>query len=165
MTDMPNSPARSLGLTTGWTSGWTIALCACILTPLPRQGIAQSGDSATVAGLTTLSKVYAESQAAKGRQTFLLTCASCHRTADFAGEKFWSALVGKTVGDFFGYLRSSMPQDNPGSLSDDDYANVTAYILQLNTMPAGERPLPADTTALAKIRVARADTTRKAPTR
>ena len=144
---------------------WTLVLTACILSLLPGTLLAQGSDSTAGASRTTLSRVYADTQAAKGRQTFLLTCASCHRTADFAGEKFWSALVGKTVGDFFGYLRSSMPQDNPGSLSDDDYANVTAYILQLNTMPAGERPLPADTTALAKIRVARADTTRKAPTR
>jgi hypothetical protein len=59
-----------------------------------------------------------------------------------------------------------MPKDNPGSFGDEDYAGVTAYILQLNAMPPGEKPMPADSAALSNIRIAKADSTRKvAPTR
>jgi cytochrome c553 len=136
----------------------TVAFLGCLLALPATKGFAQGSDS-----LTTLSKVYAAVQAAKGKEAYQTACVSCHKTVEMAGDKFWSGLVGKPLGEFFGYIRSSMPQDNPGSLSDDDYAAVTAYILQLNTMPAGERPLPGDSAALAKIRVVQPDTTRKGP--
>ena len=144
---------------------WTLVLTACILSLLPGTLLAQGSDSTSGASRTTLSKVYADTQAAKGRQVYLLSCVSCHKPAEYSGDKFWGRLVGKTVSDFFVYLRSNMPQDNPGSLGDEDYANVTAYILKLNAMPAGEQPLPSDSVALAKIRVVWADTTRKGPPR
>jgi mono/diheme cytochrome c family protein len=125
--------------------------------------MAQGSAPATADSLTTLSRVYTTSQSAQGRQLYLLACVSCHSPGDHTGGKFWTEMVGKTLGEFFGYLRSNMPKDNAGSISDDDYVNVTAYILQLNTMPAGERLLPADSATLAKIRVVPPDTTRKGP--
>jgi mono/diheme cytochrome c family protein len=114
---------------------------------------------------TTASKVFTAEQAAKGRQVYLLTCVSCHSPADQTGGKFWADLLGKPVSEFFSYLKSSMPQNDPGSLPDDDYASAIAYLLQLNGMPPGDKPLPGDSTALAKIRFAAADTTKKGPTR
>jgi len=136
----------------------TIALAVCLMAVPEADARAQSADT-----LTTLSKIFTDVQASKGKEAFQTTCLSCHKPVELAGDKFWSGLVGRPLGEFFGYIRSSMPQDNPGSLADDDYAAVTAYILQLNTMPAGERPLPGDSAALAKIRVVRPDTTRKGP--
>ena len=141
----------------------TVAILVFLLSIPASRGLAQVADAAKPESLTTLSRVYSAAQATKGREVFQTSCVSCHKSVELAGDKFWSGLIGKTVGDFFGYLRSSMPQDNPGGIGDDDYANVTAYILQLNTMPAGERPLPGDSAALAKIRVVRPDTTRKGP--
>ena len=157
---MPTTPAPSLR-----TEVWTLALAACILSLHPGISLAQGTDSTAKTPLTTLSKVYADAQALKGRQVYLLSCVSCHKPNEYAGETFWGKLVGKTVSDLFVYLRTNMPQDNPGSLGDDDYANVTAYILKLNSMPAGETPLSSDSLALAKIRVVWPDTTRKAPPR
>ena len=136
-----------------------LAVPAALLAAAPLR--AQAADSAA----TTLGKVYTDVQAAKGKDAFGLTCLSCHKPSELSGQKFWAGMVGKTVSDFFTYVRGNMPQDNPGSLSDDDYANVTAYILQLNGMPAGERPLPGDSTALAKIRIVPTDTAKKGPTR
>jgi S-disulfanyl-L-cysteine oxidoreductase SoxD len=46
-----------------------------------------------------------------------------------------------------------MPKNEPGSLAPEEYADVLAYLLQLNGMPAGERDLPADSTALKRIRI------------
>ena len=142
---------------------WTIVLAAAACAGSPARASAQTTEAATAESLTTLAKVYTAEQAAKGRESYMASCVGCHKPVELAGERFGSGLVGKTVADFFAYLRSSMPQDNPASLSDDDYANVTAYILQLNTMPAGERLLPSDTVELAKIRVVPPDTTRKGP--
>jgi mono/diheme cytochrome c family protein len=125
-----------------------------------RPACAQGSDATT-----TARKVFSAEQAAKGKQVYLLTCVSCHSPADHTGGKFWGDLLGKPVSEFFSYLKSSMPQNDPGSLPDDDYASAIAYLLQLNGMPPGDTPLPGDSTALAKIRFATADTTKKGPTR
>jgi hypothetical protein len=49
---------------------------------------------------------------------------------------------------------STMPNDNPGKLSRDQYADIVAYLLQLNGMPAGPRPLRPDPRQLEQIRIA-----------
>ena len=41
----------------------------------------------------------------------------------------------------------------PGTLSDEEYAQVTAYLLRLNGMPDGSLDLPADSAALGTIRI------------
>lgn len=109
----------------------------------------------------TRAGVFTTEQAAKGRELHGFSCLSCHKPVEHTGPKFWNEIVGKPISEFFGYIRSNMPQDNPRSLADDDYASIIAFILQLNSMPAGEKPLPGDSTALAKIRVSPLDSTRK----
>jgi mono/diheme cytochrome c family protein len=107
----------------------------------------------TTAARTTASGVYTAAQAARGKEVYDLACLSCHKPVELSNPKFLGTIVGKPVADFFVYLRSQMPQDNPASLSDDDYATVIAYVLQLNAMPPGETALPADSASLTKIRV------------
>ena len=138
-------------------------LLACILTVLPHGTGAQAADSARTVILSTVSGVYTAAQADRGRNVYQATCRSCHTPGELAARPFWNGWVGRTLGDLFGYVRSNMPQDNPASLADEEYASVMAYLLQLNTMPAGERDLPADSAALAKIRVVPPDTIKKGP--
>jgi mono/diheme cytochrome c family protein len=146
-------------------SRWTIALLACILTLAPLRGVAQATDSSKTSPLTSSSGIYTAAQATLGRNVYLGTCASCHTPGELADSKFWNKWVGSTIADLFVYLRENMPKDNPYSLGDEEYASVTAYLLQLNAMPAGARAMPADSNALAKIRITKADTikTRTAP--
>lgn len=107
--------------------------------------------------------VFTAEQAAKGKDIYLTNCVSCHTPADHTGGGFWSDLVGKRVSKFYKYLRENMPQDNAGAISDDDYASVVAYILQLNGLPPGATPLSTDTLKLSKIRITQPDSTRKGP--
>ena len=44
-----------------------------------------------------------------------------------------------------------MPQDAPGRLSDAEYTDVVAFMLEANSYPAGEVELPADKAALDEI--------------
>ena len=143
------------------SSRWTATLLACMFTVLPQFVRAQAADSAKTTALTTVSGVFTAAQSERGRNVYQATCRSCHTPGELAATTFWKGWVGKTLGDLFGYVRSNMPQDNPASLADEDYAGVTAYLLLLNQMPAGDRELPADSTALAKIRVVPADTIKK----
>ncbi len=48
----------------------------------------------------------------------------------------------------------TMPEDDPGSLSAQEYADVLAYILQLNDLPAGGVELPADPVLLEAVSLA-----------
>jgi len=84
----------------------------------------------------------------RGRDVFAQQCAACHgeRGEGGVGDR----LVGgqgtlatsnpvRTVGSFwpyattlFDYIRRAMPQNAPGSLSNDDVYAVSAYILNLN---------------------------------
>jgi hypothetical protein len=45
-----------------------------------------------------------------------------------------------------------MPKNDPGSLADEDYAIILAYMLQMNRMPPGKTYLSTDTLELRKIR-------------
>jgi mono/diheme cytochrome c family protein len=94
---------------------------------------------------------YTAEQAERGHDAYSQHCASCHGD-DLQGNP---PLVGDdflarwdTVADLFDYNRTQMPQDAPGSLDDDTYADITAYILQQNALPEGEEELPADENAL-----------------
>jgi hypothetical protein len=46
-----------------------------------------------------------------------------------------------------------MPNDSPGKLSRAQYTDIVAYLLQLNGMPAGARPLNPDPKQLEQIRI------------
>ena len=46
-----------------------------------------------------------------------------------------------------------MPVDAPGSLTNQQYVDVVAYMLQLNGHPAGKSALAPDPAALRKVRI------------
>lgn len=97
--------------------------------------------------------VYTEDQAERGKTAFATHCASCHETSFHTGEQFRMGWFGRTVADLFRTLKTTMPEDNIGGLSDDEYTRVITYILKLNGFPAGKDSLAADTTAMRKLRI------------
>jgi hypothetical protein len=70
--------------------------------------------------------------------------------------------IGRTVFDLFKLLKTTMPEDNIGGLTDEDYTRVIAYILKLNGFPAGTDSLSADSVAMKGIRIGSDSTTAKA---
>ncbi len=44
-----------------------------------------------------------------------------------------------------------MPLHAPGGLSPETYADILAYMLEVNGMPAGKRDLPTDPAALKGV--------------
>jgi mono/diheme cytochrome c family protein len=102
---------------------------------------------------TTLSGVYSAAQAIRGKETFEFTCLGCHTTASHTGPAFMGPWEGKPLAELFLFIRYSMPKSEPGTLSPEEYAQVTAYILQLNGMPDGPGELPAESAALSIIRI------------
>jgi mono/diheme cytochrome c family protein len=97
--------------------------------------------------------VYKEEQAARGDTVFQRTCLSCHTPSFHADEQFRMNWIGRTVYDLFKLLKTTMPEDNIGGLSDDDYTRVIAYVLKLNGFPAGADSLSSDSTAQKRIKI------------
>ena len=50
-------------------------------------------------------------------------------------------------------MRREMPTDQPGSLTEQAYADVLAFILASNEFPAGAAELIADQSALDRITI------------
>ena len=99
-----------------------------------------------------LAGVYTAAQANRGEQIFRTSCAKCHLTNRFTGRTFQQTWHGQPIHTLFERTRTAMPMDNPGSLSRAQYAAVVAYMLKLNTYPAGATELPSGEAALKRIR-------------
>ena len=102
--------------------------------------------------------VYTTAQAEGGQTRFNAQCAICHgRTLGgsagppLAGEAFvgrWSSLP---LSDLVTKVRSTMPENAPGTMTMTEAAGLVAYILQVNETPAGDAELSDDPVALARI--------------
>jgi mono/diheme cytochrome c family protein len=102
---------------------------------------------------TTADGVYTRRQADEGRDLFALACQSCHAPTQHAGADFRGKWFGRSLGELFGYLKREMPKSDPGTMSDEEYTLLIAYLMRINRMPTGQRPLAADSTALHRIRI------------
>lgn len=98
--------------------------------------------------------VFTLSQASRGEQDFQRACAACHEVREQTGRKFSAKWSGKTLGDLFDIVSTTMPEGDPGSLKPEEYAGILAFFLRESGYPDGPQELPADVPALAKIRIA-----------
>lgn len=96
---------------------------------------------------------YTAEQAERGATVYVATCARCHPPGQLDGENFAAGWHTARASTLFTTLRNTMPQDRPGSLTDAQYADVIAYVLQRNRVPAGTIALTADTTSLRQLRI------------
>jgi mono/diheme cytochrome c family protein len=100
--------------------------------------------------VTTLDGVYTEEQALRGAQVTEDVCRECHDDEEFVGA-FIRSWAGASVAALYDDIYSLMPEDQPGSLPPQQYADVIAYILQLNGLPAGEVELGAARESLERV--------------
>ena len=100
---------------------------------------------------TSRDKVYSKAQADRGAQTFAKVCAACHDPAkldpkkekgpELVGEKFIAQWSGKSLSEIMEITLLTMPNDGSAVLSEDETADVIAYILQANGHPEGTADL------------------------
>jgi mono/diheme cytochrome c family protein len=95
--------------------------------------------------------VYSAAQADRGQALFRSKCASCHAPNRFTDDFFYGSFAGKPLWEMFDVISDSMPEDNPGSMKKEEYADVIAYLLKLNNFPTGAAELPIDKDALSAI--------------
>lgn len=132
-------------------TGWTMAALACMYVVPSTRAWAQDTPPDSVR--STLAGVYSAAQSARGKEVFTESCLECHTTADHSGQSFQNSWIGHMLSELMQYLRDKMPKSNPGSLTPEQYSEVTAFILSLNGLPAGEVDLPTDSLQLRNIRI------------
>lgn len=103
--------------------------------------------------VATTDGVYSDEQAARGRDVYLGNCKSCHAPESHTGDLFRNAWHGRPLADLFTYVSTLMPKNEPGSLSPQENADVVAYLLKLNRIPAGVGEILPDSTRLRSIRI------------
>ncbi len=96
---------------------------------------------------------YTRAQAASGGTVYTATCQQCHGVSlqgqsgpGLVGAAFRN-YVGKsgTAASLYDFISKQMPADRPGSLTQQQYLDVTAYLLARNGYPAGDVPLTTST--------------------
>lgn len=104
--------------------------------------------------------VYTAEQADRGEALYDEQCAVCHgairaivpeMAALLGDHTFRNTWRGRSLGELFGYIRETMPQDAPGTLTAAQTAEIVAHVLRGNRLPAGETPLPEDEETLDAV--------------
>jgi hypothetical protein len=68
-----------------------------------------------------------------------------------ADQRFARKWTGRSLRDLFDLIRTTMPENAPGSLTDRAYADLVAFILEGNGFPPGSEPLEPNRDRLAAI--------------
>ncbi|TDI48309.1 MAG: hypothetical protein E2P02_00870 [Acidobacteria bacterium] len=106
---------------------------------------AQDGPTSVQAG------VYTDAQAERGEKFFGEACMVCHQPEEFSDGGYLEGWSGQNVNDFVEFVRSTMPEDNPGRLKRREYIDIIAYFFKLNGLPTGETEL--DRKSLRQIKI------------
>jgi alcohol dehydrogenase (cytochrome c) len=93
-------------------------------------------------------------QADAGRAAYQANCSGCHaadlsgigNALPLSGLPFTGSWGNRTVGDLAGFMEGAMPPTNPGGLGEQNYLNITAFILQSNGARAGNQALTGNST-------------------
>ena len=116
----------------------TFCVAALLFALVPRTTAAQ--DNQNGVQKSTLDGVYTEEQAQRGAQVYENICAECHSQDEFM-EPLMLSWTGAPISMLFFEITDLMPEDSPGSLEPGEYADVLAYIFELNGLPPGQTEL------------------------
>ena len=118
-------------------SGAAVFFIACGLYAVPS---AQAGASGS----------FSDAQAMRGEQVYGTQCASCHGLEmegipdlfpELTGDSFVQRWQERSVGELFEKVMVTMPALDPGSLTPEQTADVTAYMLSTSSYPSGSADL------------------------
>ena len=103
--------------------------------------------------------MYTEAQAERGKKVYEANCVTCHlpdldgsanpdagaRGAPLVGSRFVQDFGESRVSALFNKMKRDMPSGRPGTLTDQEYLDAAAFVLQRNNFPAGAAELTEET--------------------
>lgn len=103
-----------------------------------------------LAQTSTRDGVFTMRQATDGANLYAASCIECHGVTlrgseagpALTGAAFWNKWDEQPLAAFFQITASTMPVNNPGGFSGEQYASLVAFMLYQNGLPAGEEALP-----------------------
>jgi len=121
--------------------------------------MATMGQAQPAQNKTVWDGVYTQQQAASGSASFASSCARCHAAEanggeegkNLAGKLFWDSFRESTVDNLLDYVSRNMPNGAGGSLSANTYADLVAFILSRNDLPAGPAELTKESAVGVQI--------------
>jgi mono/diheme cytochrome c family protein len=140
-----------------------VALLAC---PVAAE---EPGAPSIEAASSVFEGVFTEAQAQRGAAVYPGPCGKCHgfkldgaaddpdmpSTPPIGGTKFLRNWEGRSLATLYEYTRTTMPENNPGFLSDQEYADLVAYMLFASAVPPGREELGTDSRRLAGVVIRR----------
>ena len=105
-------------------------------------------------GRSVRDGVYTVEQAQRGKEIHDNICATCHMEEWFT-QTLLQTWAGAPLSFLYQLMSTTMPEDQPGGLEPQQYADVLAYIFELNGLPAGQNELSPEKEELAKITIER----------
>lgn len=131
---------------------------ACGLGTLAAQ---EAGEGSAEAKASVWDGVYTVEQADRGAPLYAERCSECHGeglqgddvSPPLVGSDFLWDWNGTSVGDLFERIVISMPEENPKSMTPQQKADVLAFVLQQNEIPAGDAELASSKKELSPIRI------------
>jgi mono/diheme cytochrome c family protein len=107
--------------------------------------------SAAQTTTTTNSGVYTKAQADAAKPQFDKICADCHpftvaakkkpKDVPLGDDPFYENWTGRPLAEMITTIALTMPNDGSAVVSEEEAANLVAYILQQNGFAAGQAPL------------------------
>ena len=111
--------------------------------------------------VTVWDGIFTREQAERGEKLYADRCARCHgdtlqgveSAPALVGSTFYNNWEGETLDALLERMRTSMPQDRPGSLTRSENAALLAYMLSTAAYPAGKMTLDAQGGALTRVKI------------
>ncbi len=114
-------------------------------------GCLLAGATASAEPRTINDQVYSKAQAKIGEKLYADECLLCHDKKYFRPVlKRWE---GQPISVLFTVMSTSMPESNPGFLTEKEYVDILAYILSLSRYAAGDADLDYKDGALNELTV------------
>src|SRR3984893_16518471 len=113
---------------------------------------------------------YTSAQASRGATVYTQYCTQCHGAnlqgesgPALSGQVLRAAYGGGTAAQLYDFISRQMPQNNPASLSQAQYLDVTSYVLSRNGFPSGNTPLTTASLSQVRMSAQRMSTTAAGP--
>lgn len=116
----------------------------CLALVAPRARCQDPPPDSVRAAAAEVPPLYSAGQARRGQSTYEKHCVSCHSAGAYTGAAFRMAWGNRSVYELWEQIRTTMPQNGPGTLTPGEYADIVAYLLRLNRLPAGPTDLPSE---------------------